>query len=253
MNESSNILLSIVTINKNSYVGLKATAESIKKHAWNEKLEWIIVDGGSTDESVNYLRQLTGSIIQLHETNLGLYESMNYGADLATGKYLIFMNSGDRFTETGIDHGLFFVEKNNCDWIVAQSIAVDSIYEWKWDWPVPSIHSLGFRLGFRSFCHQSTFVKKATFDRLGGFETDSLFSDWQMSLKLAEISRPLVVDEFTTEYLIGGLSSKMGSTKWAIETGRLRRRTNSKFLSSRTLDISLTPLLSIYMKWKRRK
>ena len=253
MNRKSSILLSIITINKNNYKGLKVTSESIHNHFENEELEWIVVDGGSEDDSLNYLRGLTGGAIQKFETELGLYESMNYGAERATGKYLVFMNSGDKFTEMGIDAALNFAAKNNNDWIIAESVAVDSEYAWQWDWPTPSVDSLGFKLGFRSFCHQSTFVKREIFNRLNGFETDSLFSDWQMSLKLAELSMPLNVNCRTSEYLVGGLSSQSGVIEWALQTGKLRRRTNSAFLGSKTLDLLITPFIIFYMIWKKRR
>lgn len=89
--------ISVITINYNNRAGLEATAESVVCQCGAD-YEWIVIDGGSTDGSVD--------VIKKHESRIsywcscpdnGIYHAMNKGVKQATGEYCIFMNSGDCF------------------------------------------------------------------------------------------------------------------------------------------------------------
>jgi glycosyltransferase involved in cell wall biosynthesis len=67
-------------------------------HQDYENVEYIIVDGGSTDGTLDRLRQYEHAIdYWVSEKDGGIYEAMNKGVDLAQGEWIIFMNGGDRF------------------------------------------------------------------------------------------------------------------------------------------------------------
>lgn len=87
--------LTIVTINYNNSAGLAQTFESIasqKKHDF----EYIVIDGGSTDGSVDLIKKYQDIIdIWVSEPDKGIYNAMNKGARLAKGEYITFVNSGD--------------------------------------------------------------------------------------------------------------------------------------------------------------
>src|ERR1700741_4970508 len=89
--------LSIITINYNDARGLQRTLDSI--HSQNvPSLDVIVIDGGSTDESVEVIKQFRGLITSLvSEKDEGIYNAQNKGASKATGDFLLFMNSGDWF------------------------------------------------------------------------------------------------------------------------------------------------------------
>lgn len=90
-------LISIITVCLNNHSGLIATFGSIDRQSI-KNYEWIVVDGGSTDETVTFLRQLDRyNVIWLSEPDHGLYDAMNKGIDRARGKYLVFLNAGDEF------------------------------------------------------------------------------------------------------------------------------------------------------------
>lgn len=92
--------LSVVTVNYNNAEGLRLTAESVANQDTDE-VEWIVIDGGSTDGSreviENYSRYIGYSV---SEQDRGIYHAMNKGVEAATGKYLIFLNSGDCFYDS---------------------------------------------------------------------------------------------------------------------------------------------------------
>lgn len=96
--------LSIITVNYNNVAGLKRTAESVLSQTFRE-FEWIIVDGGSTDGSKEFVEELTNNPMAnisywCSEKDKGIYNAMNKGVVKAHGEYLNFMNSGDTFYDS---------------------------------------------------------------------------------------------------------------------------------------------------------
>ena len=90
-------MFSIVTVVFNDCEGLEATFSSISTQLY-ENYEWVVIDGGSSDGSVQYIKEVVrpGDML-LSERDNGIYDAMNKGMRLAKGKYLVFMNAGDRF------------------------------------------------------------------------------------------------------------------------------------------------------------
>lgn len=89
--------ISIITINYNNVEGLKRSIESVVNQT-SKDYEYIIIDGGSTDGSVDVIKLYSNRIDYWEsEPDRGIYHAMNKGVKLATGEYVIFMNSGDKF------------------------------------------------------------------------------------------------------------------------------------------------------------
>lgn len=91
---------SIVTVTRNDLEGLKATCRSIAGQGF-QGLEWIVVDGASTDATAGWLAQASVTVPWhwTSEPDAGIYDAMNKGIERARGDYLIFMNSGDTFPD----------------------------------------------------------------------------------------------------------------------------------------------------------
>lgn len=96
--------LSIVTINYNNAEGLRKTLASVAEQTHRD-IEHVIIDGGSSDESVNVIQDYvakvkseelrTKSVIWSSEKDKGIYDAMNKGIKRATGEYIQILNSGD--------------------------------------------------------------------------------------------------------------------------------------------------------------
>ena len=96
--------LSVITINYNNIEGLSRTIESVRNQT-QKGFEYIVVDGGSTDGSKELIEKY-GSLINCwcSERDGGIYPAINKGARMATGKYCLFLNSGDTFySDTTVD------------------------------------------------------------------------------------------------------------------------------------------------------
>lgn len=98
--------LSIITINYNNAEGLRKTLASVASQTYAE-IEHIIIDGGSSDNSVEVIREYESSLALsphrliasrlkwVSEKDTGIYNAMNKGIRMATGEYCQFLNSGD--------------------------------------------------------------------------------------------------------------------------------------------------------------
>ena len=88
---------SIITINYNNKDGLEKTILSVLGQTCHD-YEYIIIDGGSTDGSVDVIKKYANRIdYWVSEPDSGRYPAMNKGINQAKGDYLNFMNSGDTF------------------------------------------------------------------------------------------------------------------------------------------------------------
>ena len=107
---------SIITVSFNNGDGLQETGDSIQQQTFQE-YEWIVIDGGSNDHSVDYLKET--SALWLSEPDAGIYDAMNKGIDQAKGKYIIFMNAGDLLHDKNT---LSIIAQSNADFIYALSL-----------------------------------------------------------------------------------------------------------------------------------
>lgn len=103
--------LSIITINFNDKIGLEKTIQSVVEQTFTD-FEYIIIDGGSTDESVSVIKKHANKIkYWVSESDQGVYHAMNKGIAKATGDYCLFLNSGDYLLEKDILKKVFTLNR----------------------------------------------------------------------------------------------------------------------------------------------
>ena len=94
--------LSIITINRNNKKGLAKTLKSVTGQSVGD-FEYIVVDGASTDGSADLLHGSEYRISRfISEKDSGIYSAMNKGVRMASGEYLLFLNSGDILHDTSV-------------------------------------------------------------------------------------------------------------------------------------------------------
>ena len=90
---------SIITVTYNAGKVLEDTIQSVVFQTYRN-MEYIIVDGGSKDNTLEVAEKYRNHISQLiSEPDKGLYDAMNKGIRLATGNYICFLNAGDELHE----------------------------------------------------------------------------------------------------------------------------------------------------------
>lgn len=107
--------LSIITINYNNLDGLKKTVQSVIKQSYKD-YEWIVIDGGSTDGSKEYLDEKKEYFsYYVSERDSGIYNAMNKGTLKARGEFCQYLNSGDYFVDDTVLEKVFSTNNFDCD------------------------------------------------------------------------------------------------------------------------------------------
>ena len=172
--------ISIITINYNDYIGLEKTIESVINQSY-KNIEYIVIDGGSTDESLKIIEKSKNQISYfVSEPDAGVYNAMNKGIKVATGEYLIFMNSGDYFYNTTTLTQIIPHLDSVTDIVYGDAIFFNNSSQ--------KIVSFPKKLGFSFFyvdslCHQATFIHKKLFLLEKYNENFKIISDWEFNVK----------------------------------------------------------------------
>lgn len=167
---------SIITINFNNREGLKFTIESVKNQTFKD-FEFIIIDGGSTDGSVEVIKQHANYLTYwVSEKDNGVYHAMNKGVTQAHGDYLIFMNSGDCFHSSDI---LTEVADYQEDIICGKVLKGNSTKPSGHNKPTITLVDLMRR----SLPHQAMFIKRELMSKHPYDENYKIMSDWKFCIE----------------------------------------------------------------------
>jgi len=172
--------LSIITINLNNAQDLVRTIDSVNSQTFRD-FEFIIIDGGSTDGSVDIIKQNQESInFWVSECDSGIFNAMNKGIGKANGDYLIMLNAGDVLYSKDTLQTIF--ESNPTEDILYG----DAVLESKGKVFGEKIFSKPITFDFfrrTSISHQAAFIKRELHDRLGLYDESLRFSsDWKFFL-----------------------------------------------------------------------
>lgn len=100
--------ISVITVTRNACDALKTTMESVAALTYPD-LEYIVIDGASTDGSVEVLESADG-VRWISEPDGGIYDAMNKGVAMAVGDMVVFMNAGDTFASPDVFERVFATE-----------------------------------------------------------------------------------------------------------------------------------------------
>ena len=168
--------ISVITATWNSAGTLCDTMESVLSQTYPD-IEHIIVDGGSTDETMRLVREYEprygGRLRYVSEPDKGIYDAMNKGIGMATGEVIGILNSDDFYTSPDTVETLAGeLERNHVDAVYGDIHYVD---DKDLDKCVRYYSSAGFRrwkmlLGFMP-AHPSFYCRKEVYERFGLFST----------------------------------------------------------------------------------
>ncbi len=176
--------LSVITICYNEK-NIARTCESIMAQT-NQNFEWIVIDGGSTDGTLDILNQYKSRIdIFVSEPDKGIYNAMNKGIRLAHGEYLNFMNGGDAFASPRCVAKFLSYPDAGADVIYGNmNVIADNGKEFLRTYPdnVDKLFFFNDCIG-----HQASFIRRTVFDEFGLYnENNKIVSDWEKWIVLAE-------------------------------------------------------------------
>ncbi len=221
----------IITPTYNSCPYVSHALETVLQQSFTD-FEHIIVDGYSKDKTSYHIKEhvkLLGKrarIIKAVPT--GVYNAINIGLKNSHGRYVVFLNSDDFFSDKDALARIYFHLKqlNFPRWLVGVRKAVNENGKEKYySWRAPFLKYLGVYLGFNMFCHQNTVVDINLFEQFGYFREDlvlsSDFAYW--SKLLLHGQKPVFVkDNFITfRYSRKSLSTRLAYTIGVIEAQKV--------------------------------
>lgn len=201
--------LSVITICFNRVADISQTCESIVEQTWRG-FEWIVVDGGSTDGTLDVLERYRSSCASLtSEPDTGIYNAMNKGLALAKGEYVLFLNGGDRLSsnsslgesfaaaELGADilYGDMFLERDGV--VVERDLSPSAT----------DVDALLFASG-ATLPHPASFIRRSLFEKHGLYdETYRIIGDLERWVVFAKSGCSFGrLDAAVSVFKLGGVS-----------------------------------------------
>lgn len=202
---------SIITVVKNDLSGLKKSRESLEVQKF-QNWTHIIIDGGSTDGTISYLRKLPKeNTVYISEPDKGIYDAMNKAWRMAAeDSFIFYLNARDVMTDP---RSLTYAQKalaanSNANWGCTTH---EESYEDGSGWVCklispPSIQNQLYAFGYRS--HQAVVMKKSFIKNLGGFnESFSVAADWDLIVRAILSEKPVIWTHPIARFELGGMSS----------------------------------------------
>lgn len=213
-------MISIITATYNSAETIKDTIKSVLCQT-NKDFEYIIVDGGSTDETIDivksYESEFSGRLKWVSEKDKGIYDAMNKGIKMASGDIIGILNSDDYYTSDDILQTI--ADAFKCQNVDAIYGDIHFIKDGVPDKCVRYYSSRLFspfwlRFGFMP-AHPSFYCKRDVFDKSGLYRLDyKIGSDYEMMVRLFrkhKISSRYVPKDFVTMRTGGASNSNLQS------------------------------------------
>jgi hypothetical protein len=179
-------VISIVTPSYNQAQFLQQTMESVL-HQDYPRVEYLVLDGGSTDNSPDIIRRYENSIaFWVSEKDNGQADAVRRGWQRATGDLVAWLNSDDIYMPGALTAVARAFQNNpQADVITGNCIVIDQSGRHLWDLP-GSLHGFGLRnLGGNSLPQPGVFFRRSAVEVVGGINPDLCYvMDWELLLRL---------------------------------------------------------------------
>jgi len=204
--------VTIITVTFNSAATVEDTLKSVQSQDYGN-IEHIIVDGGSSDGTLEILGQYTSGIARIIKgPDKGIYDALNKGIAAATGDVIGVLHSDDVYTdESVISDYVSVFKKENCDavysdlYYVARNDTRRIIRRWKSGNYKPGAFLNGWMPP-----HPTFFAKRTVYEKFGGFNLSfKTAADYELMLRLIHLNKISLVylPKFTVKMRTGGASN----------------------------------------------
>ena len=201
-------LVSVITTVLNREIYIEKAICSVLNQSY-DNIEFIIVDGGSTDGTLDKIIKYEDCIDYfVSEPDGGLYEGMNKGLSLATGDYILILNSDDWYEEDCIEILVQALTKNNAELVSALAIETD-----RYGRQLRKIPRMAFddntrlRMPLR---HETMLISKELYNKVGSYDENyKIIADFKLTIQLYEnIQSFYQVDKYVMYFRKIGIASE---------------------------------------------
>ncbi len=210
--------ISIITVCFNSQHTIKATIKSVLNQSYN-KVEYIIIDGGSTDNTIKIINEFSNSIdLLVSETDAGIYDAINKGIGKSSGDVIGLLHADDIFeNKLVLENVMSFFDKdidmiygdiNYVDRVDVNKVirrwksSIYSINKFKWGWMPP---------------HTGFFIKKSCYLNYGLYNLNvGSSADYELMLRMFEVHdlKSKYISLNIAKMRMGGVSNSSFKNRW---------------------------------------
>jgi glycosyltransferase involved in cell wall biosynthesis len=231
--------LTVITPSYNQGEYIEETIRSVVEQGYPD-LEYIVVDGGSTDATLSVLERYGNRLRWISEPDRGQSDAINKGLRISSGEIVAFLNSDDVY-EPGalLKVGSFFEAHPDADWLTGRCRTIDQdgreirrgVTRYKNFWL--RLNSYRVLLVLNYISQPSTFWRRSVVDTVGPFDESLRYAmDYDYHLRVGRRFRLFVVDDYLAAFRVHS-RSKAGSSASAQFVSDLeiaRRHTGSRIL-----------------------
>ena len=205
--------ISIITVCLNSDETIEDAIKSILAQSYDD-IEYIIVDGGSSDETLSIIKKYENEITRyISEPDKGVYDALNKGLKLATGEVVGFLHADDFYATTETIKNVARVFEHNkvdCLWGDLVYVGKENTEKIIRYWKSGKYKKNLFKRGWMP-AHPTFFVKRRVYEKHGYFNTDfRIAADYEIMLRFLHkfnISS-YYIPEVLVKMRVGGLSNR---------------------------------------------
>lgn len=205
--------VSIITTVLNNKKTIESAIRSVLSQSY-EKLEYIIIDGGSTDGTLDVINKYEDKIAGfISEPDGGIYDGMNKGIGLANGEVIGMLNSDDVYASNEIVKTVVeTMQERNTDvcWgdlVYADAKNLNKVIRY---WKSSEYKEGNFKRGWMP-PHPTFFVRKRVYEKYGAFNLDfTIAADYEIMLRFLERYKikSAYISQTMVKMRIGGRSNK---------------------------------------------
>lgn len=203
-------LVTIITVVYNNDLYLEETINSVINQSY-PNLEYIIIDGGSTDQTLDIIRRYQDRIdYWLSESDRGLYDAMNKGIALATGEIIGILNSDDLYYETTTVAKIVKAYQA----VQQPCIIYGSLYKFAEQYSTVSLHrgdlsDRAFQTTNILINHPTCFVHNTLYKNFGGFNPEyEVGADRELMMRFHSHAATFInLNQAIAKFRLGGITS----------------------------------------------
>lgn len=235
--------ISIITTNYNTDKYLERTIKSVLNQKGDFELEYIITDGGSTDKSLDIIKEYKDKIKYISEKDKGQSDGINKGLRMATGDIVAFLNSDDIYTQGALDKVVrYFKDNPECMWLTGYCRIIDEndkqVKKYITKYKNKKLRNFSFEQLLIEDCisQPATFWIRELLDEVGYIDESLHFSmDQDLWARFAKRYELHLIRDYLAEFRFTSDTKTGSSVKKTLEDSKLvaERYTDNKWVLRR--------------------